>query len=54
MDEQTLTSYEKNTINGKIKEGYHDGKSLKGRPTFIHLPGNVSFSHELKEALTVF
>lgn len=51
MTEATLSAYEKNQYTGKIKEGFYDGKSLKGKPVFIHLPGNVSFSHHLKDAL---
>ena len=52
LSEDTIRSYEKNLYTGKIKDGVYDGKSIKGNPLFVNLPGNVGFSHELKDALT--
>ena len=51
LNEDAIKSYEKNLYSGKIKDGVQDGKSIKGNPLFVNLPGNVGFSHELKDAL---
>lgn len=51
LSEDAIKSYEKNLYSGKIKDGIQDGKSIKGNPLFVNLPGNVRFSHELKDAL---
>lgn len=48
MTEEMLIPYEKNTYQSELKEGLD-----KGRPLFIHMPGNTICTFNLKVALTV-